>query len=169
MRDSYQCLGCDGFEEQGYPIGVLGFPSPMFSHLALMTFTFDAPSVTIYSNGSPYDTPEASAALKTVLARGCRLDRRSIKRLINNGAGPANGITIEFDDGENVTLGMLVHKPPTINRAEDLIRQLGLNTMPAASGGEVMVDPLFGETNLRGCFAAGDTANQAGDYRYGSR
>lgn len=123
-----------------------------------MTFTFDAPSVTIYSNGSNYDKPEASAAIKTALARGCRLDSRYIKRLINNGVGPANGISIEFDGGPNATLGMLVHKPPTINRAEDLIRQLGLNTMPATSGGEIIVDPLFGETNVRGCFAAGDTA-----------
>lgn len=123
-----------------------------------MAFRFDAPSVTMYSNGPVSNAPEVSTAVVTAQARGCRLDTRSIRRMINNGAGPANGITIEFENGPNVTLGMLLDKPPTVNRAQNLIQQLGLITTPAASGGEVIVDHLFGESSLAGCFAAGDTA-----------
>jgi thioredoxin reductase len=63
-------------------------------------------------------------------------------------------IGIEFDDTQIITLGMLLHKPPTINRSQNLIDQLGLAKMEQSA--EVMVNPLFCESSLPGCFVAGD-------------
>lgn len=113
------------------------------------------PSVTIYSNGPVSDAAPVQQALKTALAAGATLDERKVKRLVNNGAGPAAGVTVEFETGPSATLGMLVHKPPTRNRAQHLIDQLGLKTAPS---GDVAVDPLFTESSVPGCIVAGDTS-----------
>lgn len=110
--------------------------------------------ITIYSNGPvPTDEP-TQEALKTVLAAGVKLDERPLRRLINNGDGPANGISIEFTTGPPVKLGMLYHRPPTRSRAASLIEQLGLETNPI---GDVITDAMMLKTNVPGCIVAGDT------------
>lgn len=149
----YQCPFCDGFEQRNYPVGLLSFPNPSYSHFALMALAFNK-DFTIYSNGPvPTDEP-TQAALKKVMAAGIKLDERPILRLVNNGEGPDEGISIEFESGNPVTLGMLFHRPPFRNRGQELIDQLGLKTKP---NGDVDVDPMMLQSSVYGCFAAGDT------------
>ncbi|KAL9125536.1 MAG: hypothetical protein Q9217_005275 [Psora testacea] len=153
----YQCLFCDGFEQSGHPIGILSFSTPAYLSLALMAFKFD-PRVTIYSNGPVSTNPVVTNALATVFALGGKLDTRPIKRLVNNGEGPEKGITIEFEEGESVRLGMLLDKPPTINRAQKLFEDLGVEMNPQAQGGEVVVKGYFDMSSVEGCFVVGDTS-----------
>lgn len=63
---------------------------------------------------------------------------------------------MKFEDGSDVTLGMLVHKPAMKNRAQTLISQLGVETNEVS--GEIVAGEAMGQTNVHGCFAAGDTA-----------
>ena len=156
MLQRYQCLGCDGYEQSGTPIGILDFSSPMAAHFVGMALNFD-PRVTIFSNGPISQDRTIQSALQTATALGATVDTRKISRLINNGDGDADGIIIEFETGPSVTLGFLVHKPPTVNRAADLVEQLGLETVDESLGGHVKVFDYFNETSLKGCFAAGDT------------
>lgn len=45
-----------------------------------------------------------------------------------------------------------------MNRAQDLIEQLGLECVDEKMGGHVkIVNPMFNSTNVKGVFAAGDT------------
>lgn len=151
----YQCLGCDGYEQQGTPIGILEM-SPMAAHLVHMARNFDT-RVTIFSNGPISTATPIQNALKIARAFGAKVDQRKIKKLINNGPSHLQGVTIEFEEGDAVTLGFIVHKPPTVNRAQDLIEQLGVETVPQEMGGHVAVKDMFNETSVRGVFAAGDT------------
>jgi len=152
----YQCLGCDGYEQRGTPIGILDFNHPMAAHLVGMALNFD-PRVTIFSNGPISAEATIQSALKTAQALGASVDERKITRLVNNGPSHIDGVTVKFETGEPVTLGFLVHRPPTVNRAQDLIEQLGLETEDAAMGGNVKVNGMFNETSVHGVFAAGDT------------
>ncbi|KAH6603977.1 fad-dependent pyridine nucleotide-disulfide oxidoreductase [Trichoderma cornu-damae] len=139
--------------QKDYPIGMLTFPNPSYASFALMALPFNK-DFTIYSNGPvPTDEP-TQAALKKVLASGIKLDQRKVRRLINNGEGPENGISIEFERGPPAKLGMLLHRPPTRSRGHALIDQLELETKP---NGDVVTDQLMLRTNVPGCFAAGDT------------
>ncbi|CAO2650484.1 Nn.00g017760.m01.CDS01 [Neocucurbitaria sp. VM-36] len=154
----YQCLACDGYEQRGLPIGILDFDSPMYAHMVQMASAFDPPSMTIFSNGPvPKDEP-VQKALRLAKAYGATLDERKIARLVNNGPSHTDGVTVHFEAGEPVTLGFLVHRPVTVNRAQHLIDQLGVETVDAAMGGHVkIVNSMFNETSVRGVFAAGDT------------
>lgn len=149
----YQCPFCDGYEQKDYPIGMLTFLNPSYAHFALMALPFNK-DFTIYSNGPVPEDEPTQIALQKVLASGVKLDQRTIRRLLNNGRGPENGITIEFESGSPAKLGMLLHRPPTKNRGQSLIDQLGLETKPT---GEVVADSMMLRTNVPGCFAAGDT------------
>ncbi|PSN73301.1 FAD/NAD(P)-binding domain-containing protein [Corynespora cassiicola Philippines] len=152
----YQCLACDGYEQRGTPIGILDCNSPMVSHLASMAIVFD-PRVTIYSNGPISDAEPIQNALKISKALGVAVDQRKIKKLINNGPSHTDGVTIEFETGDPVTLGFIVHRPPTVNKAQDLIEQLDIETMSLDMGGHIKImNPMFNETSVRGVFAAGD-------------
>lgn len=115
------------------------------------------PDVTIYLNGPPSNDTAVAQALRIAQASGAKTDTRIVKRLVNNGPGPEKGITIEFNDGSHVKLGMLLHRPPTRNRGQKFIDQLGLKTREGS--GEILVDPIFAQTSVNGCFAAGDTAD----------
>jgi|SRR5690242_10701300 len=153
----YQCLACDGFEQRGYPIGILEFKHPSQSHLVQMARAFDD-RVTIFSNGAITDDPPIQQALKVSQAFGAKVDSRKIVRLINNGPSHEDGVTIEFETGEPVTLGFIAHRPATVNRSQHIIDQLGIETVDSAMGGHVkIINPMFNETSVRGVFAAGDT------------
>ncbi|KAK3078525.1 hypothetical protein LTS18_007291, partial [Coniosporium uncinatum] len=151
------CLFCDGFEVKGKPVGILGFPSPMYAHFVLMAYAF-SDDITIYANGPVSEAEDVQKALRTAKARGAKLDERRIRSLVNEGRAPGHGVTIKFEDGDSVTLGFLAHKPPTVNRAQKLIDQLELENKPNEQGGEVVVkDASFQKTSLAGCYVAGDT------------
>jgi thioredoxin reductase len=153
----YQCLGCDGYEQRGTPIGILEFKHPSQSHLVQMATAFDD-RITIFSNGSIPDDPTVQQALKISKAFGAKVDSRRITRLVNNGPSHEDGVTIEFESGEPVTLGFIVHRPVTVNRSQHLIDQLGVETVDPAMGGHIKItNPMFNETSVRGVFAAGDT------------
>lgn len=153
----YQCLACDGFEQRGTPIGILEFKHPSQSHLVQMARAFDD-RVTIFSNGAIPDDPPIQQALKVSKAFGAKVDARKIVRLVNNGPSHEEGVTIEFETGEPVTLGFIAHRPATVNRSQHLIDQLGIETVDPAMGGHVKItNPMFNETSVRGVFAAGDT------------
>lgn len=115
------------------------------------------PDVTIYSNGPVSSDSAVQQALKIALARGAKVDSRKVTKLVNNGPGPEKGITVEFEDGASVKLGMLLHRPATRNRGQHLIDQLELKMKEGT--GEIWVDPVFAETSVKGCFAAGDTSD----------
>lgn len=150
---SYQCLFCDGFEQKDFPIGILSFSNPSYAHLALMALGFNS-SVTIYSNGPVSDDATIQKGLKMAMASKVKLDERRVQKLINNGEGPERGITVEFENGPSVTLGMLLHRPATRNRAHHLIKQLGLKTKDGSD--DVAVDPMFSQASVPGCIVAGD-------------
>ncbi|KAH7086002.1 hypothetical protein BKA63DRAFT_30722 [Paraphoma chrysanthemicola] len=153
----YQCLACDGYEQRGTPIGVLGFDNPMSAHFVQMATAFDK-RITIFSNGPVSKDEPIQNALTVAKAFGATLDERKIARLVNNGPSHTDGVTIHFESGEPVTLGFIVHKPATLNRAQHLIDQLGIETVDPAMGGHVKIaNPMFNETSVRGVFAAGDT------------
>jgi thioredoxin reductase len=98
-----------------------------------------------------------SIALKVARGVGAKVDSRKIVRLINNEPSHEEGVTIEFDTGDPVTVGFIVHRPATVNRSQHLIEQLGIETVDPAIGGHIKVTSQFNETSVRGVFAAGDT------------
>jgi thioredoxin reductase len=153
----YQCLACDGYEQRGTPIGVLSFDHPMSAHLVQMATAFDK-RITIFSNGPVSMDAPIQKALTVAKAFGAQLDERKVVRLVNNGPSHTDGVTIHFESGDPVTLGFIVHRPATVNRAQHLIDQLGVETVEPAMGGHVKItNPMFNETSVRGVFAAGDT------------
>ncbi|KAF2856303.1 FAD/NAD(P)-binding domain-containing protein [Plenodomus tracheiphilus IPT5] len=154
----YQCLACDGYEQRGSSIGVLEFDSPGYAHMVQMAMAFDPPSITIFSNGPVKSDDAVQKALNLAKAFGATVDERKIVRLINNGPRHTDGVTIDFETGEPVTLGFIVHRPVTVNRAQHLIEQLGVETVSLALGRHARIaDPMFNETSVRGVFAGGDT------------
>ncbi|KAH7385707.1 hypothetical protein BKA66DRAFT_72937 [Pyrenochaeta sp. MPI-SDFR-AT-0127] len=154
----YQCLGCDGYEQRGTSIGILDFDHPMSAHFVQMANAFDPPSVTIFSNGPISQEEPIQKALTLAKALGASLDERKIVRFVNNGPSHTDGITIHFETGEPATLGFLVNKPVTVNRAQHLVDQLGLETVDPAMGGHIKIaNTMFNETSVRGVFAGGDT------------
>jgi thioredoxin reductase len=153
----YQCLACDGFEQRDTPIGILSFDSPMYAHMVQMASVFDK-RITIFSNGPISQEVPIQKALNVAKAFGATLDERKIARLVNNGPSHTDGVTIEFEIGEPATLGFIVHRPITVNRAQHLIEQLGVETVDEAMGGHIKIsNPMFNDTSICGVFAAGDT------------
>ncbi|USP74378.1 uncharacterized protein yc1106_01652 [Curvularia clavata] len=154
----YQCLGCDGYEQRGSAIGILDFDSPMYGHFVQMAASLDPSSMTILSNGPIKQDAAILDAVKLAKAFGATLDERRIRRLVNNGPSHIDGVTVEFEQGDPLTLGFIVHKPATVNRAQHLIEQLGVETVEQAMGGHIKItNQMFNETSVRGVFAAGDT------------
>lgn len=113
--------------------------------------------LTIFSNGAIVDEPPIQRALKVSKAFGAKVDPHKIVRLINNGPSHEDGVTIEFEAGEPVTVGFIVHRLATVNRSQHLIDQLGIKTVDPAMGGHIKItNPMSNETSVRGVFAAGD-------------
>ncbi|KAF2219167.1 hypothetical protein BDZ85DRAFT_276447 [Elsinoe ampelina] len=150
-RNIYQCLFCDGLERAGKPVGILTFPIAMYLHFAVMAKHFGGP-VTIFTNGVKERAEDVDAALQKALKLGITIEERPIRELI----GEEGGVTVHFQDGSQQEVAYLVHKPPTKNRGQALIDQLGLEVMQPS--GEVVTKPPFGESSVPGCFVAGDTA-----------
>ncbi len=125
----------------------------MFSHFVQMAAGLEPPSITIFSNG-PFSQEEPfQKSLQVCKAFGATLDEREIVRLVNNGPSHTDGVTIHFETGEPVTMGFLVNKPPTVNRAQHLIDQLGLETEEGPMGGHIKItNPMFNSTSVHGVF-----------------
>ncbi|OAG12739.1 FAD/NAD(P)-binding domain-containing protein [Paraphaeosphaeria sporulosa] len=152
----YQCLACDGFEQRGMPIGILDC-SPKTAHFTNMALNFDA-RVTVLTNGAVPEVAAIKQQLRICEAWGAKVDSRKIKRLVNNGPTHEEGVTVEFEEGEPLTLGFIAIKTATVNRSQDLIDQLGVECVEPAMGGHIkIVNPMFNSTSVRGVFAGGDT------------
>ncbi|CAI7602477.1 unnamed protein product [Penicillium glandicola] len=152
----YQCPTCDGFEQRNHPIGILKFDSPAYLHLSFILMNFNT-NITIFTDGIVPEDPEIQKAIKTVLSiPGTSLETRKIKRLVNNGPGPENGVTIEFEEGPSQRLGMIIHKPRTRSFGKPLFDQLGVD-VNEMTGDAVVANQMFLESTVPGCILAGDT------------
>ncbi|KAL4782354.1 hypothetical protein BJX76DRAFT_359062 [Aspergillus varians] len=79
----------------------------------------------IYSNRLVSTDMSVWKARRTASASEAKLDERPVRQPINQG----QTIGIEFNGIQTATFGMLLHKPPTINRSQNLIDKPGLATM----------------------------------------
>ena len=114
------------------------------------------PNVTIFTNGARGDSPELQEAVKAAKFAGCVLESRKIARLQQASDGQI-GLDVCFDDNEKVHLGFLVDKPPTVPVGEKmLVEGLGVEVGTDLFGSFIKRGEPFGETNVKGCFAAGD-------------
>ncbi|KAB8208914.1 FAD/NAD(P)-binding domain-containing protein [Aspergillus parasiticus] len=148
------CLFCDGFEKKDSPAGALGLESLRDLASVLMAHHMSSNPLTIFLNGESPTREEDQKALRVAEARGCKVYHHEIRRLSRNSA---NGyVLIEFTDDSQCQIGYLMHHPETVNRASSLISELNLELVQ--DGGHIQVKNAVGETSVRGCFAAGDTA-----------
>ena len=123
-----------------------------------MAFPLSQDGVTIFTNGTPPDDDTTRKALEAALTHGAKLDNRTIKSISEGPHGI--GLQLHFHEGEDQHLHMLLHTPPTVNRAASLIQSLGLETQLGPDPFVVPKSPM-GATSLRGCFVAGDTSTFA--------
>ncbi|KAH7559388.1 hypothetical protein BM1_04325 [Bipolaris maydis] len=154
----YQCLACDGYEQRGSAVALLGFDTPGYAHFLHMAKALDPESITILTNGPVKEDGKVREAVEVAKVMGATLDERRIVELVNNGPSHVEGVTIRFEGGGERRFGFVVHKPVTVNRAQGLIEELGVETVGEEMGGHVrIVNAMFNETSVAGVFAAGDT------------
>lgn len=106
--------------------------------------------VTIYTHGS---TEVAAAMQPMAEAKGIRVESRIITKLVKS-EKEGGEMTIIFENGEEETVGFLVHKPTTVLNGP-FAEQLGVEL---TLGGDIKVGQPFPETTAKGVFAAGDCA-----------
>lgn len=123
-----------------------------------MAFPLSQDGVTIFTNGNPPTDDATRKTLEAAVTRGAKLDNRTIKSISESPRGI--GLQLHFHEGEDQHLHMLLHTPPTVNRAASLIQSLGLETQPGPDPFVVSKSPM-GATSLSGCFVAGDTSTFA--------
>lgn len=150
---------CEGFEKKGGRFGFLDLNSRDDLSAVLMSFRLADDGVTIYTNGKgiPNDM-EIQEVFKIAISRGAKIDDREIQSFSE--IPDADGIQVHFQDGTQEDLKVLLHSPPSVNRAADLISSLNLETVASPEGHVISKGPV-GETNIRGCFVAGDTSTEA--------
>ncbi|KAL5048555.1 hypothetical protein BDW71DRAFT_195859 [Aspergillus fruticulosus] len=115
--------------------------------------------LTVFTDGAIFDAnKELQQALDIAAARGVKIDERKVTSITEN--PHTVGIRMHFSEGPDQDPRMLLHSPPNVNRAADIIASLGLETQPGPDG-HVITKTAMRETSLRGCFAAGDTSTSA--------
>ena len=172
----YQCLFCDGHERMNLPKGVLAYSlHPMYMAMASMAHyqslapgasyvpmagnagegPVEKSKVTIFTNGEVLDREDEGVKkmFETSQALGIRIEQRRIERLT-----PAKdvGLEVVLGDGENLYMGFLVHKPPTMPKGAQLIQQLDVETTETPLGKDVKRIEPMGTTNVQGVYVAGD-------------
>lgn len=147
---SFYCMFCFGYEHQGsrtagvLAVGTLAHPGHAITN-AQDAHKF-VESVTIYTNGDSSLAEE----LAVKVPEGIHVENRRIKRLVKG--TDDRGICIEFDEGEQILLAFVVHKPDlSVDRT--LSDQLGVECIP---GMGIKVTPPFNRTSVEGVYAAGD-------------
>jgi thioredoxin reductase len=121
------------------------------THLAKQARQF-AQRVTIYTNDNEKLAAEIEPHLYAL--KQVRIESRAIVSISRSSKGGDEKLTLTFSDGQQETVGFLVHKPKTIVNGP-FAEQLGLELTPA---GDLKVGQSFPETNVKGCFALGDCA-----------
>jgi len=153
--NSYQCLFCDGHERKDSPKGVLTFTSPMYIQFALqqVSLTSNGSEVYVFCDGSFPKSGTMEKTRQTLLASGCIIEERRIERLV-----PANdGVDVVLEDGQEIFVGFLAHKPECKLVGEDMVKALGLEVEDALFGTVIKTQEPFKTTNVKGVFAAGDS------------
>ena len=116
----------------------------------------DKPNVTIFTNGPFSQDPATKEAMSAARSAGCVFDERTILRL-NRAANGNEGLDVHFKDGGSKRLGFLIDKPPTNPVGQEmLVDGLGVEIVPSMFGTCLKRNEPFGETNVKGCFVAGD-------------
>ncbi|ROV99457.1 hypothetical protein VMCG_06389 [Cytospora schulzeri] len=155
-RSIFHCLFCHGYEQRGSPsAGVLATddvsPLPFALNVARNAAQL-AKSVTIYTNGNAPKAAEIQAAVGPDAPM--TIDDRRITRFV---LGPdQTGLTVHLEDGTTRDEAFLSHKPKSRLKSGYLAEQLGLELTPQ---GDIKASPPFNETNLSGCFVAGDNGS----------
>lgn len=110
--------------------------------------------VIVYTNGAE-DVVVKLQEMTDTLGSRVTYDNRRIVRLVKEPT--ASHVSIEFEGGDRVTHGFLVHGP---RNEMDLgfATKLGLQKAPPLSG-ELKVSQPFNETTEPGCFAGGDCSS----------
>lgn len=155
----FHCLFCHGYEDRGQEsVGVLAIELmaqvPPITNGLIRSALQLSKNVVVYTNGAP-DVAAKLQGLTTSLSDRVSYDNRAIVRLIKEPT--ASQVTIEFDGGDRVTHGFLVHGP---RNEMDLgfASKLNLEKAPPL-GGELKVSQPFNETTVPGCFAGGDCSS----------
>ncbi|KAH8774604.1 hypothetical protein F5883DRAFT_15913 [Diaporthe sp. PMI_573] len=159
----FHCLFCKGYEDRGAAsVGVLAVaPVALPTDVMVMVAVHAAANaaqlaerVTLYASGDK----ALAAGLKAAARKqpGWTVEPRKIRRLAAAaaGEGEAEGkwVTVEFEDGTSRRERFLVNQPLTVPGGP-FVGQLGLATSPL---GDILAEPPFHQTSVRGVFAAGD-------------
>lgn len=153
---SFHCLFCHGHEQRGSESsGVLAVddvaPVPFALHVSRNAAQLTK-KVTLYTNGNKENAEILRAAVGPIAPM--TVDDRKITKFT---LGKNNiGCTLTFEDGTTEYEAFVAHKPKHAIKSRELIDQLGLEVTPQ---GDIKVSPPFGETNVPGCFAAGDNSS----------
>ncbi|KAF1998235.1 FAD/NAD(P)-binding domain-containing protein [Amniculicola lignicola CBS 123094] len=150
----YHCYFCKGFEDRGAnSSGILAvdimtaIPFAMHAGRAATPFS---KTVVIYTNGNKTLAKEFEAAF--LGSPIFKTDARKIKKFVKSRHGAE--VIIKFEDGTQVTEGFIGHAPFTKAKGP-FAEQLGLETTPS---GDIVANPPFLQTSVKGVFAAGDNA-----------
>ncbi|KAJ5673955.1 hypothetical protein N7462_009394 [Penicillium macrosclerotiorum] len=158
-RGIVHCLFCDGYDRKGGRVGILGLENHDDLTTLLMSFQLAEDGVTVFTNGqaAPKDV-ELQQIFNTASARGATFDDREIQSFTETPNG--DEILIHFKNGAGEVVRMILSTPPSVNRAENLISSLKIETH-SPTYGHVVTKGMLGETSLQGCFVAGDTSTSA--------
>ncbi len=155
-RGVLHCAYCHGWEVRGRRIGVLG-TSPAGVHQALM-FTQLSDDVTLFSHGMT----ALGDAREQLDAVGVRVVELPVRRLRSQD-GSLRAVVL--DDATEVALDAVVVTPRHVARAE-LFEQLGGTMTEHPFGLFISTDPMTGQTDIPGVWAAG---NSSDPQRHGGR
>lgn len=164
----FHCLFCKGYEERGaasagvLAVAPVALPTDMMVMVAVHAAANAAQladKVTLYASGDKV----LASGLKTAARKqpGWTVEARKIKRLVadaadaqveGEGAGKGDWVRVEFEDGTSRKEKFLVNQPLTVPGGP-FVGQLGLSTSPL---GDILAEPPFHQTSVRGVFAAGD-------------
>ncbi len=139
----HSCVECDGYEERGKPIAVLGETDDLARRALLLSQWSD--DIIVFTNGIGTVSDADDAALA---ARGIQVDRRPLVDV----AGDTTGLTgIVTAEGETVPRTAAFVRPVYEPRLE-FVDPLGLSK---DDNGFLVID-ASGRTSVIGVYAAGD-------------
>lgn len=165
----FHCLFCKGYEDRGaasagvLAVAPVALPTDMMVMVAVHAAANAAQlaeKVTLYASGDKV----LASGLKTATRKhpGWTVEARKIKRIVADAADAAGGedgegvrgdwVRVEFEDGTSRKEKFLVNQPLTVPGGP-FVGQLGLTTSPL---GDILAEPPFHQTSVRGVFAAGD-------------